>query len=59
MVGMGVVLYFFAKKPFYRDFNSNTLEKTPKNAYFVDFDPPNDIFKQSRQLTPIFFVENF
>ena len=26
--------------------------KTPKNAYFVAFHPPNDIFKQSRQLTP-------
>jgi len=26
--------------------------ETHKNAYFVDFDPPNDIFKQSRQLTP-------
>ena len=43
--------------------------KTPKNAYFVAFDPPNDIFKQSRQLTPqlklfllifiFFFFEKF
>ncbi len=38
--------------------------KTHKNAYFVDFDPPNDIFKQNRQGRPLLkffgeFLKNF